>query len=102
MEGGLPSVECPEPVEGLHWIYILHCCNGAYYVGQSSEVRRRLRRHRDGFGARHTQILKEFNLVYVEGPMEMESAVSREQQPKKWSRQKKLALIRGDLDLLRT
>ncbi|TVR52449.1 MAG: hypothetical protein EA425_04965 [Puniceicoccaceae bacterium] len=54
-----------------------------------------------GTGARHTRQIKDFSLVYTEGPMPSEGAVQRERQLKKWSRAKKLALIRGDAAALR-
>jgi predicted GIY-YIG superfamily endonuclease len=97
----LERVECPEPVEGLVWIYILLMYNGMFYVGQSHDVAIRLKRHADGTGARQTRHLKEFILVFVEGPMDPDSATKRERQIKKWSRAKKLALIRGDQETLK-
>jgi len=105
----LRRVECPEPgsrehvepVEGLSWIYILWCRNRTLYVGQSRDIQDRLNRHSDGSGARHTKQLKSFVLVYIEGPMSSEDVVKRERQLKKWSRAKKLALIRGDKEELR-
>jgi len=63
------------------------------YVGQSHDIAKRLGRHRDGSGARQTQQLKEFELVYVEGPMEPDAVIKRERQLKKWSRAKKRALL---------
>ncbi len=75
--------------------------NGMLYVGQTHDVAARVRCHAEGKGSRQAQQLKEFELVYTEGPMEPGVAVKRERQLKKWSRAKKLALIRGDLDSLR-
>ncbi len=106
---GLQRVECPEParaehvegVEGLAWVYILFCRNGTYYTGQSVDVQLRLKRHSEGAGARHTLQLKDFRLVYVEGPMTKELAIKRERQIKKWSHAKKSALIMGDTEKLR-
>jgi putative endonuclease len=98
----LPSVECPEPVEGRFWVYVLMCRNGSLYTGQTSNVGGRLRLHNNGFGARHTRLLAPFRLVFVEGPLAKDTAIKRERQLKRWSRQKKLALIQGRLDDLRT
>jgi len=83
---GIKCVACPEPVEGLLWIYILLTHNGMLYVGQTHDVAKRLVRHEDGRGARQTRQLKEFALVYVEGPMDLGEATERERQLKKWSR----------------
>ncbi len=98
---GLTSVECPEPVEGLSWVFILFCANGTFYIGQSHDVEKRLVRHYNGSGARHTQQLKNFQLVYIEGPIFSDAAVRRERQLKGWSHAKKLALILGDKEKLK-
>ena len=97
----LRRVECPEPVEGLVWVYILLMCNEMLYVGQSHNVAKRLLRHAEGTGARQTKQLKEFILIYTEGPMDSLAATKRELQLKKWSREKKMALIQGDIETLK-
>jgi predicted GIY-YIG superfamily endonuclease len=51
--------------------------------------------------ARHTAGIKPVELIYQEGPMAHRDAVTRERQIKKWSRDKKLALAKGDMDRLR-
>ena len=94
--------QCPEPVEGLSWIYILLMRNGMFYVGQTHDVVRRLQRHANGTGARQAKQLKEFILVYVEGPIEPDVAIKRERQLKKWSRAKKMALIQEDIEMLKS
>lgn len=94
-------VECPEPVDGLSWVYILLMGNGVLYVGQSHNVAKRIEKHADGSGSRLAKQLKEFALVYVEGPMDPDLAPMRERQLKKWSRAKKLSLINGDLKTLK-
>jgi predicted GIY-YIG superfamily endonuclease len=50
---------------------------------------------------RHTKQLKEFTLVFAEGPFGPIVAVQRERQLKKWSCAKKTALIKGDLPALK-
>ena len=101
MDDEFTGVECPEPVEGLYFVYILVCANGSFYTGHTNCVGSRLARHAAGDGARHTNILKPFKLVYTEGPVEMGEACKRERQLKKWSRAKKRALVEGDKDALR-
>jgi putative endonuclease len=109
---GIKPVEYPEhsreacrersrEVEGLSWVYILYCQNGTLYVGQTHDVKQRLSRHADGYGGRHTRLLKDFILIYSEGPMDSGAALKRERQLKKWSRAKKLALVRGDREELK-
>jgi len=98
---GIMRVECPEPVEGLAWVYILFMRNGMLYVGMTHDVAKRLKRHNDGTGARQTRQIKDFELVYLEGPMAFQAATSRERQIKKWSHTKKIALIQGDIETLK-
>lgn len=98
---GLNRVECPEPVEGLSWVYILLMRNGMFYVAQTRNVGKRIARHEAGLGSRQAMQLKEFVLVYVEGPINSNEALKRERQLKKWSRAKKLALIQGDVEKLK-
>ena len=83
-----------------HYVYLLRCANGTIYTGQTHDLERRLERHFNGSGARHTTGIKPIELIYTEGPMPYTDAVSRGLQVKKWSRAKKLALAAGDLDLL--
>lgn len=33
-----------------YWVYILHCENGSYYTGYTTDLIRRYREHRDGTG----------------------------------------------------
>jgi len=99
---GFKCVECPEPVEGLVWVYMLLMRNEMLYVGQTKNVANRIRRHADGSGSRQAKQLKEFALVYTEGPMEPTDAIKCERQFKKWSRTKKIALIQGDFEKLKT
>ena len=50
----LSEVECPEPVEGLSFVYLLQTEDGTFYTGQSHNVRERLRKHRLGLASKHT------------------------------------------------
>ena len=65
----LPRVECPEPVDGLFWVYIVQCSNRTLYVGHTGNLPQRVKYHETGVGARHTKLLAPIHLVYTEGPM---------------------------------
>jgi len=92
-----PDIPCPARVPDLVWVYILQTADGALYIGQTSNVGERLRKHRYRLGSKFTSDHLSPRLVFGEGPMSLNEAVARERQLKRWSRAKKEALIRGDL-----
>jgi putative endonuclease len=59
-------------------------------------MEQRLHRHRMGEGAAHTSARLPVDLVYQESCASIEHARSRERQLKRWSGDKKTALIKGD------
>lgn len=97
-----PSVAVPPAVPGHAWIYIIQSADGALYVGQTHDLTERLRKHRYGLGSKFTRDHPAPRLVFYEGPMNPDAAVTREAQLKRWSRAKKEALIAGDHAALRT
>ena len=97
----LPTREPPAPVSGNAFVYILACSDGAVYVGSAGDVARRLTEHCGPKGAKFTHDHPGARLVYVEGPLSIGLALQRERQLKRWSRAKKLALIRNQIELLK-
>ena len=85
----------------LFHVYILLCSNGAFYVGYTQDLNRRVKAHNAGKGAAYTQRNGPVELVYAETHGTEIGAMRREQQLKRWSRAKKQALIAGDLNQLR-
>jgi putative endonuclease len=79
------------------WVYILRCGDNTFYVGQCDDVKARLEWHRSGLGARYTALRLPVDLVYQEWHSSLQSAIDRERQIKRWSAQKKTALVRGDI-----
>jgi len=79
-------------------VYLLECVDGHYYVGHSGNLDARFAAHRAGLGADFTRRHPPLRIAYVEGASDEESAVRRENQLKRWSRAKKLALLSGRLD----
>ena len=78
-------------------VYILKCANDQYYVGCTHNIEERMKRHRQGYGARFTKFHLPFELVYTEEYDDEGEAFSRERQLHKWSRVKKEKLIAGTL-----
>jgi predicted GIY-YIG superfamily endonuclease len=84
----------------MFFVYILVCEDGSFYVGHTQDVEQRMTRHQDGTAAAYTHKRSPVRLAHVERHPSRESAVARERQIKGWTRDKKEALIRGDLDML--
>ena len=72
------------PVKGDNWfLYLLRCCDGSLYTGVTTDVRRRLRQHRDGTGGSYTRSRRPLRLVYQEAHPDRSSALKREAQVKR-------------------
>ena len=84
------------------FVYILRCRDGSYYVGHTEDVPARVQRHQDGTGVAWTAARRPVSLVFEEEHPSEAAAVARERQIKRWSRQKKEALISGRLTVLKT
>ncbi|WP_106850617.1 GIY-YIG nuclease family protein [Blastococcus sp. Marseille-P5729] len=82
-------------------MYILKCSDGSYYVGSTWNLEGRLWEHQNGQGAKYTRRRLPVELVYSEETDSIAVAFAREKQVQGWSRAKREALIRGDLDAIR-
>jgi predicted GIY-YIG superfamily endonuclease len=82
----------------MYHVYILRCSDNSLYTGYTTDVEVRVRAHNMGFGSAHTYKRLPVELLYSEAHPTRLSAVRRERQLKGWSRKKKEALIREDLD----
>lgn len=80
-----------------HYVYILQCADGSFYVGSTQDVDRRLKAHNEGKGAAFTARRRPVKLLHAESHPNTEDAGKRERQLKRWSRSKKMALIAADL-----
>jgi len=80
---------------------ILERKNGALYTGITDNLERRIKENRRGKGGKFTRSFKVHNLLYYESYPTKSQALSRETQIKGWTRRKKFALIKGDLELLK-
>ncbi|MDD5693556.1 MAG: GIY-YIG nuclease family protein [Patescibacteria group bacterium] len=76
-----------------YFVYIMTNQSGTLYIGVTNNLEKRVLEHKneliDGF-------TKKYNckkLIYFEQTSDVESAISREKQLKKWRREKKVKLI---------
>jgi putative endonuclease len=83
----------------MWYVYILKCADGLLYTGSTTDIERRLKEHNRGKGGGCTRGRLPVKLVHQELLPNRSQAQKRESQIKKWPRQKKLALINGNLDL---
>ena len=82
------------------YMYILECADGSYYTGSTKYLELRIQQHQAGEGAKYTAKHLPVKLIYYEVFDRIDHAFYREKQIQKWSRIKKEALIKGDMDLL--
>jgi len=80
-------------------IYILKCSDGTYYTGLTKDLDGRIHEHQTG--VRHESYTfgrRPIELVWSIGTESYQEAFQWEHQIKGWSRAKKEALIRGDIE----
>ena len=82
-------------------VYILECNDKSLYTGVALDVLRRFREHSSKEGSKHLRSKLPLKLVYQEPQPSKSEAFKREAQIKRWSLVKKLALIEGQLELLK-
>ena len=74
--------------------YILECSDGTYYTGWTTNLTRRTMQHNAGRGAKYTRSHRPVRVVYVEELPDRGSAMRREVQIKRMSRERKERLIK--------
>lgn len=84
----------------MWYVYIIQCADNSLYTGITTDVSRRVKTHNEKSGGSYTRIRTPVKLVYQESHPNRSSALRREAQIKKWSRAKKLARIKGDIEEL--
>jgi putative endonuclease len=79
--------------------YILLCSDGSYYIGTTRiALEIRIAQHNAGTLGGYTATRRPMTLVYSQWFDRIADAIENERKLKKWSRAKKEAFIRGDLE----
>jgi predicted GIY-YIG superfamily endonuclease len=81
-------------------VYMLHCADGSFYVGQTEDLERRIAQHQLGSSGAYTKSRRPIRLVFAEAFAYRDEALARERQVKGWSRAKKQALVRDSQDAM--
>jgi putative endonuclease len=77
-----------------YYVYILaNKKNGVLYIGVTNNLVRRIYEHKKGMTDGFTKKYNVKNLVYYETHSEINEAIKREKQMKKWYRKWKIELI---------
>ena len=85
----------------IYYVYIIECSDKSFYVGVTNDVFKRFIEHQDNNDYKsYTFNRKPLKLVFFTSFNNIEIAIEKEKQIKKWSRSKKLALIQGHFELL--
>ena len=82
--------------EYKYYVYILtNYTKNVLYIGFTNDIVRRIIEHKNGFGSKFTARYKVGYLIHYEEAENVYSAIGREKELKRWSRDKKMRLIRG-------
>lgn len=82
----------------MWFVYILLCNDNSFYTGYSSNVNARFNDHINGKGGRYTRLHKPVSVIYKEELANQQLALKREKQIKGWSREKKIKILKLQLD----
>ena len=85
-----------------YYVYILKCSDGTYYTGVTNDIKRRLLEHINGLNPEsYTSRRRPVKLVWYTDTNDINFALAKEKQIKKWSKAKKTALINEDWENLK-
>lgn len=77
----------------MNYTYILKCRDGSLYTGWTNDLRKRIKAHNEGKGAKYTKSRAPVSLVYFEEYETKQEAQKREYAIKRCTKKQKLSLI---------
>lgn len=72
-----------------HYFYVLSCRDGSLYAGYTNDLKRRVKLHNEGKGAKYTRGRGPVQLVYSQAFLSKSEALKAEYAFKQWPRSKK-------------
>ncbi|MFQ5864225.1 MAG: GIY-YIG nuclease family protein [bacterium] len=76
-----------------YFVYVLSSISKVLYIGVTNDLKRRVWEHKIELMGGFTKKYRIKKLVYYETYNDVNTAIEREKQIKKWRREKKIALI---------
>ena len=73
-----------------HYFYVVSCKDDSLYAGYTNNLKRRIKLHNEGKGAKYTCARGPVRLVYSKGFSTKSEAMKAEYAFKQWDRKKKL------------
>lgn len=80
---------------GTFYVYILLCQDGTYYTGSTNDLERRIKQHKEGKGAKYTQMKPPERLAWKKEYRYFKKAFLMEKRIKTLTRLQKESLVRG-------
>ncbi|MDO5047922.1 MAG: GIY-YIG nuclease family protein [Anaerococcus sp.] len=77
-----------------HWVYMLRCKDKSLYTGYTNNLKKRLKAHRSGKGAKYTRGRGPLTLVYYKEVSSMSEGLKLERKIKKLKKEKKEDLVK--------
>lgn len=78
----------------MHYIYIVECRDGTYYTGYTNDIKKRIKAHNEGKGAKYTNSRRPVKLQYTESYQTKSEALKREYEIKQLTRLEKQKLFK--------
>ena len=86
----------------IYFIYIIKCSDDLLYTGFTNNLERRFKEHQQGLNKNcFTYKRRPLQLIFYQEFNDVNQAIYFEKKIKKWSAKKKLALTKGNIDLLK-
>ena len=82
----------------MNYTYMLRCKDGTLYTGWTNDIKRRIKMHNSGKGAKYTKSRRPVKLVYWEEFPTREEAMKRECAIKRMGKKEKERLVAGEAD----
>ena len=82
-------------MESKYYVYMLLCSDKTFYTCTSNDVKKRVKTHNAGKGAKYTKVRRPVRLMYTEELVDKSAALKREIAIKKLTRPQKEQLLKS-------